>query len=242
MDVLLVFAVLTSLSSVSTLNSLMKTSDGKVDLDSVVTHVLLLEKTVSSLTTSLARALSSQTWILKQTVSNNTHCGKSDLDSLTSKVYNLNVSIISAKSELSSALEQLRKPRNLFVSYQVKEKAETITVQNKEILKFNTITENKGRGYHAASGIFEAPVSGTYLFWATIKSGDSGTLFINLIKEGVTLYTGYSSRQLSYGVATLIYVVSVNKGEKVWFTKPGETLKIWGLFQSSYGGVLLHAS
>ncbi|XP_046344500.1 uncharacterized protein LOC124125270 [Haliotis rufescens] len=143
MDVLLVFAVLTSLSSVSSLISPMKTSDGKVDLDSVLTHVLLLEQTVSRLTKA--------------------QCRKSDLDSLAVNVVNLNASLEKTKTQFK--IEQAKTPR---------------------------ITDNKGGGYHATSGIFEAPVSGTYLFWANVMGYSSGHLHIALIKEGVTLVIGYS--------------------------------------------------
>ncbi|XP_071103002.1 uncharacterized protein [Haliotis cracherodii] len=128
-----------------------------------------------------------------------------------------------------------------FVSFQVKAKAQPTIVQNQEVLKFDTVTDNNGGGYHATSGIFEAPVTGTYLFRANIMSYDRGALFIALIKEGVRLFTGFSSRELKFGVATLDYIVNVNKGEKIWFTKPGETLKIYGNYFSNYGGVLLHA-
>ncbi|XP_046357295.2 uncharacterized protein LOC124135791 [Haliotis rufescens] len=128
-----------------------------------------------------------------------------------------------------------------FVSYQVKAKALPTIVQNQEVLKFDTVTDNNGGGYHATSGIFEAPVSGTYLFWANIMSYDRGALFIALIKEGVRLFTGFSSRELQFGIATLNYIVNVNKGEKIWFTKPRETLNIYGNYFSNYGGVLLHA-
>ncbi|XP_048238275.1 uncharacterized protein LOC124135795 isoform X2 [Haliotis rufescens] len=128
-----------------------------------------------------------------------------------------------------------------FVSFQVKLNQHKV-VQKQEVLKFDTVTDNKGGGYHATSGIFEAPVSGTYLFWANILGYNNGYLNIALIKEGVTLAIGYGLYEDKYSVAPLTFMTDMNEGEKVWFTKQQGTLNIYGNFFSYYGGVLLHAA
>ncbi|XP_048238336.1 uncharacterized protein LOC125372415 [Haliotis rufescens] len=128
-----------------------------------------------------------------------------------------------------------------FVSFQVKLNKSKI-VQKQEVLKFDTVTDNKGGGYHAASGIFEAPVSGTYLFWANIMGYQNANLHIALVKEGVTLAIGYSSFEINYSVAPLTFLTDLKEGEKVWFTKQGGTVNIHGKLFSNYGGVLLHAA
>ncbi|XP_048238273.1 uncharacterized protein LOC124135880 [Haliotis rufescens] len=128
-----------------------------------------------------------------------------------------------------------------FVSFQVKLNQHKV-VQKKEVLKFDTVTDNKGRGYHASSGIFEAPVSGTYLFWANIMGYDNGLLNTALIKEGVAIGFGFGSYEHKYSVAPLTFMTDLNEGEKVWFTKQEGTVNINGKFYSYYGGVLLHAA
>ncbi|XP_046357298.2 C1q-related factor-like isoform X3 [Haliotis rufescens] len=128
-----------------------------------------------------------------------------------------------------------------FVSFQVKLTQHIKIVQKHEVLKFDKVTDNKGRGYHASSGIFEAPVSGTYLFWANILGYNNGYLNIALIKEGVVIGMGFGTYETKYSVAPLTFLTDMNEGEKVWFTKPDGTVHICGRF-SNYGGVLLHAA
>ncbi|XP_071103066.1 uncharacterized protein [Haliotis cracherodii] len=110
-----------------------------------------------------------------------------------------------------------------------------VTLYGNQVYKFDAVTLNNGKGYHAASGIFEAPVSGTYLFWASILPKTS--IHVDLYKEGRILATGLAQHP---GMASLTYMTAVKKGEKLWFQNRIYTKRIWGYHHSSYGGALIH--
>ncbi|XP_071104144.1 multimerin-2-like [Haliotis cracherodii] len=121
------------------------------------------------------------------------------------------------------------------VSFEVVCSRSPFTLHGNEVYKFDTVTLNSGGGYHAATGIFEAPVSGTYLFWASILPYPKKGVSVFLYKEGriICLTVSHESP------ASLSYIVRLRRREKVWFQHRGQTT-IWGNRHSSYGGTLIH--
>ncbi|XP_046348963.2 multimerin-2-like [Haliotis rufescens] len=124
------------------------------------------------------------------------------------------------------------------VSFEVTcSRSRTYTVYGNQIYRFDTVTLNNGGGYHKSTGVFEAPKSGTYLFWASILPYNKKTVNVRLIKEGRQLVnTGSNDASPS----SFSYVVHVRREEKVWFEAGGYTTTIYGHQHSSYGGTLIH--
>lgn len=122
------------------------------------------------------------------------------------------------------------------MSFEVTSSTPVSTVYGNQIYKLDTVTLNKGAGYHAPTGVFEAPVSGTYLFWASILPA-SHRVHVRLHKEGRCLALAVSNAVTS---ASLSYIVHVRRGEKVWFQAAGYQTTIIGHGHSSYGGTLMH--
>ncbi|XP_071103303.1 uncharacterized protein [Haliotis cracherodii] len=111
------------------------------------------------------------------------------------------------------------------------------TVYGNQIYRFDTVTLNNGGGYHKSTGVFEAPKSGTYLFWASILPNIKKYVNVILNKEGRRLViTGSNDASPS----SFFYVVHVRRGERVWFQAGGYTTTIYGHQHSSYGGTLIH--
>ena len=77
---------------------------------------------------------------------------------------------------------------------------------------FNAVECNEGGGYNGSNGFFTAPVTGTYVFMATVRNnlnGDNSIYYLN-VKGG---YWGYIDTPDS---STVHAVASLNKGEQVW--------------------------
>ncbi|XP_046563577.1 multimerin-2-like [Haliotis rubra] len=122
------------------------------------------------------------------------------------------------------------------VAFEVTCNRSPFTLYTNEIYKCDSVTLNIGGGYHAATGIFEAPVSGTYLFWASILPYNGHSVYAILYKEGRSLGLAHASVG---SAASLSYIVRLTRGQKAWFQNLKQT-SIWGFKHSTYGGTLIH--
>ncbi len=117
-----------------------------------------------------------------------------------------------------------------------------ITMGDEEILKFDEVTIDTGNAYNRAFGVFTAPITGTYIFWANVMGSGNSEFLILLKQDDVILAGGHTSHQLTYGVATLMYMARVEKGQHVWFANEQRGVtrsRIFGYRLSYYGGALL---
>ncbi|XP_046563576.1 multimerin-2-like [Haliotis rubra] len=226
MDVLLCVAV-ALMASASALIAPMKKPDGTLDLESVHTHVLLLEQMFAS----LAKASEVETLKSKvETLKSKVKALKSASTSTIRQMRTINTTAM----ETRSIVQEIRQYSNTSnVAFEVSCEKAGHVVQASQIFKFNKVTLNNGGGYHAATGVFEAPVSGTYLFWASIDP--KAHIHVALYKEGaeIAVASGFETTSLTYAT-------EVKEGEKVWFQSFRYASEVETNRHSTYGGALIH--
>nr|KAG5702287.1 hypothetical protein BaRGS_002954 [Batillaria attramentaria] len=72
-----------------------------------------------------------------------------------------------------------------FVAFDVQYKDDPHNnVASHDILKFDAISMNIGNAYTASNGMFQAPVSGVYLFHVKLTPNPHGSIYAYLVKEG----------------------------------------------------------
>ncbi|XP_056003348.1 uncharacterized protein LOC125662766 isoform X2 [Ostrea edulis] len=109
-------------------------------------------------------------------------------------------------------------PTSLVAFHAYLSKDSTGPLSAHHILKFDSISLNKGHGYNAYDGIFIAPTSGTYVFTWSIMSDVQGNVFSQLMKNSDIIGTRYADSATStvWDFATGIVVVGVNQGDHVY--------------------------
>ncbi|XP_048751077.1 uncharacterized protein LOC125662767 isoform X1 [Ostrea edulis] len=86
------------------------------------------------------------------------------------------------------------------------------------ILKFDTVSLNRGNGYNAFDGIFIVPVSGTYVFTWAFMSEPRGTVSTQLMRNSDILGTRFADSATStvWDFATGIVVADVDQGDHIY--------------------------
>ncbi|XP_022304113.1 uncharacterized protein LOC111111419 [Crassostrea virginica] len=82
------------------------------------------------------------------------------------------------------------------------------------ILVFPTILYNIGRGYDSSTGIFTSPEDGTYVFYVTIRSYNSYSIDVDIVKNGISKVR--VDTHGTYQTGTNMAVLSLDRGDKVW--------------------------
>merc|ERR1711976_768220 len=113
-----------------------------------------------------------------------------------------------------------------------------------KIVKFNEVTLNEGSGYNSFTGLFTAPVSGTYLMIAKILKFTKSTYYDIMYRNHVTKHTaiicrGYdSSAQYAQNVCSTL--VNLKKGDEVYVRfSAGRLYGVSGSYQSFFNGILI---
>ncbi|XP_056001999.1 cerebellin-1-like [Ostrea edulis] len=122
----------------------------------------------------------------------------------------------------------------------------TLKLTPGNFLKFGRVTTNKGNGYDSATGVFTAPVAGTYSFTLTIglPTPSSSSDYLRLIimynnKEVGRVWAGWGGLWIK---TTENVFVDMKKGEKVLIkvlTWPKEYPYIAGGTGSNFNGFLI---
>ncbi|XP_046327039.2 complement C1q-like protein 4 [Haliotis rufescens] len=123
------------------------------------------------------------------------------------------------------------------VTFQVSLRSDT-SWGNGVVLKFDDVKLNIGGAYNNHSGIFTAPVTGTYQFWANVMVNENTNMAVE-IKGQKLLGRGYCYNL--HRVASITTAALLNKGDHVWITKVAgrAVTSVRGNSYSSYGGTLL---
>ncbi|XP_046344499.1 multimerin-2-like [Haliotis rufescens] len=158
------------------------------------------------------------------------------LEAVTARLVAMERQIVTFNSTLQDKSGQTNRISRIHVSFEVTTSIPRVSLSGNQFFKFDTVTLNIGGGYHAPTGIFEAPVTGTYLFWASILPYKENHVHVMLYKEGRRLALAASRVETS---ASLSYIIQVKRGEKVWFQTAHQTT-VFGHSHSSYGGTLIH--
>ncbi len=115
----------------------------------------------------------------------------------------------------------------------------TLSLGDRAMVVLDHVALNKGGAY--ANGIFTAPVAGTYIFWATITAIGNSHFEIDLMMDGGLLAKGFSG-YASDGTASIIYAVTVNAGQRLWYVnsqREDSATQLDGGYYSNFGGALL---
>ena len=146
-------------------------------------------------------------------------------------------------STLKSSVERLEKQKGSLVSFSAYV-SPSIHIPLGHVIKFQKIRNNLGNAYHPHSGIFQAPIDGTYFFHCTLlqKQYGESTLYVNGSKAVMRILAGNGGTDWDLSGNSVI--VHLQKGDKVHlqFTfriskKPLYVHHFW----SSFTGFLIKA-
>lgn len=108
---------------------------------------------------------------------------------------------------------------------------------------FDDVITNIGNAYNSHQGIFVAPVSGTYVFSATLLSHLGHNSHFYFAKNGSVvsrLYVGgLSSSSSTYDTSSQTVILSLNPGDDVSVRNADADENIWGDMYTSFAGFLL---
>ncbi|XP_067687717.1 multimerin-2-like [Haliotis asinina] len=212
--------------------------NGQVDVNSLVSHVSTLETAMTSLQSQF------------QTNTVELESVKSKLKATEDKLQTTSdqLLIVQAKQEAlqktTKNMSRLVNELDADVAFEVSQKQEKTAWTT---LKFDTVLTNIGKAYSPRTGVFRAPVSGTYLFWADVmmyNHHNDHCLYMNG-PEGV-LGTGYPLSQAghNHGTIHLTTVSRLTQGSRITFSFNSSstvTHVVVGGGASSYGGTLIRA-
>ena len=118
---------------------------------------------------------------------------------------------------------------------------------NWKTLIFDSVLINPSLAYNETSGIFTAPVSGVYAFWASVhidfNNYGSRTKYL-YVTSGIKILgkgVARTSRSDIHGSISLTTAAHLEEGDEVFFSTDSIANVIEGNGVSSYGGALLHA-
>ncbi|XP_071107178.1 heavy metal-binding protein HIP-like [Haliotis cracherodii] len=245
--------------------------DTEVDLSSITSHITHLEKQVSSLQHQFESDLKSTMTDLVS-VRSELKASREEHDQLREDL-NAKCQILKlasdelnvTRSEISRLKEESREVKTACVanvhsltnvleivgaittniSFEVSLSHPQHSVGDKDTLKFDKVRVNSGHHYHKDTGAFTAPVSGSYMLWASIRLTEPNS-FINIYVHSHNKVIGHGHAETSTStpsVATLLTVTFLRVDDKVWFTKHSGSTVIHGDIHASvtsiYGGALL---
>lgn len=108
------------------------------------------------------------------------------------------------------------------------------TVHENGIIIFETTITNAGSAYNPASGIFQAPISGLYVFFYDIEcSKNNGDTNVELVRDGArTGVQAYCHGLGDYDNSSTMGVLHLGAGDTVW-------LRLYDVDSRTFGGKTL---
>lgn len=164
---------------------------------------------------------------------------KNDVETLMLKVEELERKLNDGPSETPAGVPA---PSNVFFNAKL---TMGVTLDALHIVVFDQVLENVGGGYSASTGIFRAPVSGTYLFSLTILSkGKAQYAHIQLMKNDTELGRAFAGSEVANWAQTGAIAIAehLTEGDEVYTREfPGLTGHLLGENYCSFSGILLNA-
>ncbi|CAG2250291.1 unnamed protein product [Mytilus edulis] len=123
--------------------------------------------------------------------------------------------------------EALRKKRSIQtigsgsyrVAFSAKNQLQMINVADHQKLIFDQVLTNIGGNYNAKTGLFQAEVSGAYLFFSDIGVMPNKDVSTGIVKDGTTLVQMYSQTPNVQGALesdSNMAIIHLNQGDSVW--------------------------
>ena len=109
-------------------------------------------------------------------------------------------------------------------------------------LKFDALLTNLGGAYSPTSGIFTAPVSGLYIFYAQLMNhGQTSGVHWAIDLQGNTICMNALESGNYYDKSSCLTTTRVEKGQQVFVrTAEGMTVDLQGFWWCSFAGFLLY--
>ncbi|KAH3747532.1 hypothetical protein DPMN_181959 [Dreissena polymorpha] len=126
--------------------------------------------------------------------------------------YLLNNTVFSYVLYLVKNAEARTTPNILFKARRVKNETPT----DGQVIVFEDVLYNHGSGYDSSSGVFTAPVGGTYLFTARLLSQSSGIVFFEINVNGSMNSNGALYDHKGWSYASADSVVRLLSGDRVF--------------------------
>ena len=114
-----------------------------------------------------------------------------------------------------------------------------------DVVNFDHVITNSGGAYHPDTGIFTAPVTGSYVFYVTIvatdNGGDARERYVSLVKDSASVeevWSGIDSDHYVPGSGEA--VLSLTVGQSVWVRNGRDRTRFYWP-ATSFSGALLQA-
>lgn len=87
---------------------------------------------------------------------------------------------------------------------------------NSGTLVFNQVISNIGNGYNNCTGVFSAPTTGTYVFYASAVEHNKQNLQLDIVLNSVPKVRLMGYLSAAYQTGTNMVVLPLKRGDKVW--------------------------
>ncbi|KAK7087967.1 complement C1q tumor necrosis factor-related protein 3-like [Littorina saxatilis] len=149
-------------------------------------------------------------------------------------------------TELQQSVTTLKNQMALqspFVAFDVQFKDDPHNgVLDHEIIKFDSVVTNIGNAYNLHNGMFQAPVTGVYLFHVKVTPHPKGHIYVYLDKEGVDIDSAIATDATAIETGDSTRIVQLTKGERVWLKKNDGVTSVRGWAHTKLAGYLLRAT
>ena len=116
-----------------------------------------------------------------------------------------------------------------------------VTIGTDSPIKFDAVVSNIGGGYNPATGVFAAPVSGLYVFYAQLmKHAASPTIHWAIDKSGTVLcMNSLDSPNNLYDKSSCLTTTRLQKGEQVFVRRNDGDFHLEGYWWCAFAGFLV---
>ncbi|XP_046557170.1 uncharacterized protein LOC124266405 [Haliotis rubra] len=244
---------------------------GETDVGNLVSHVTLLEQMVQKLqteqTSTASQLVATQSQLKTTTdeltaVKTELHAAQTELgvakyqlsklptsielNDLVAKLNNTASAINATNQDLASIKQTVAgmAQNNAVVAFEVRLSTH-IRPALTSIIKFDDVRYNQGGGFNVTTGVFTAPVAGTYILWASMIAYDfSDSLGISLFKGSEKIARAWGENPASdknEDDTLILTTVYLDVGDQTWYVRESGTARIEGFSYSGYGGALIQA-